>query len=504
MCASLDFDSNFFKGLIYRRMKKEILIVLFFLICVAIPLFLSLQENDGHFLYTLDDPYIHLALSKNIVSGHYGINSTENTAPSSSILWPFLLIPFVLFSNGYLAPFILNTVFALLTLYLLHKYFDNNLFTIATIFAFNLVGLLFTGMEHSLQILLVVVVTSGLINYKNSGKTSIVFLAALVIAPLVRYENLAVSIPILGYLFFLGERKKALLFFLLILLLLGAFSTYLVSLGLNPMPASVNAKSVVVGGSGRLSLLISNFVSSMHTFRGMAQFFLLFPLLLAFKLSGFDRASKALALTAIVAILMHFAVGRFGWFHRYGVYMWVFSVMIVFQLFRNFILKHKYIFVSLFVILSANYVYGYRNIPAASTNIYQQQFQMRRFTHEWLNEPVAVNDLGLVAMDYEPYVLDLWGLATPGAIAGASSPAWVDSSALANGVSVALVYRDELPGIEHWKQVARMEISPPLVVCVNGGIDFLVAPWGEEVSVRRLLVDFGNSLPEGINLIIHE
>ena len=305
-------------------------------------------------------------------------------------------------------------------------------------------------------------------------------------------------------MFFLGEKKKALLLFALILLLIGGFSAYLVSLGLDPMPASVNAKSSVVGGSGRFVLIVSNFVDSLHSVRGMAQFSLLFPLLLAFKLSGFDKGSKSLALTAIVAILMHFAVGRFGWFHRYGVYMWVFSVMIVFHLFRNFVLKHKFIFVLLFGILSANYVYGYKSIPAASTNIYQQQFQMRRFVHNWLQEPVAVNDLGLVAMDYDPYVLDLWGLATPSAINGAVSPAWVDSSALANNVSIAIVYRDELPGIQHWQQVARMEISPPLVVCVAECIDFLVAPWVSADSIRLLLHDFSNSLPDGINLVIIE
>ena len=73
-----------------------------------------------------------------------------------------------------------------------------------------------------------------------------------------------------------------------------------------------------------------------------------------------------------------------------------------------------------------------------------------------------------------------------------------------NNISVAIVYRDELPGIHHWKQVARMEISPPLVVCVSGGIDFLVAPWASSDSVKVLLTDFSNSLPDGINLVIFE
>ena len=39
---------------------------------------------DGKFFYTLDDPYIHLALSDNIFHGHYGLNAGEFSSPSNS------------------------------------------------------------------------------------------------------------------------------------------------------------------------------------------------------------------------------------------------------------------------------------------------------------------------------------------------------------------------------------------------------------------------------------
>ncbi|MBN2327748.1 MAG: hypothetical protein JXR73_11395 [Candidatus Omnitrophica bacterium] len=55
-----------------------------------------LVMNHGVFCYTLDDAYIHLALSENIIHGHYGINPGECSSPSSSILWPFLLAPWAL------------------------------------------------------------------------------------------------------------------------------------------------------------------------------------------------------------------------------------------------------------------------------------------------------------------------------------------------------------------------------------------------------------------------
>src|SRR5262245_18537055 len=50
--------------------------------------------NEGHLVYNLDDPYIHLALAENIARGQYGVNLEEVSAPSSSILWPLLLVPF--------------------------------------------------------------------------------------------------------------------------------------------------------------------------------------------------------------------------------------------------------------------------------------------------------------------------------------------------------------------------------------------------------------------------
>ena len=60
--------------------------------------------NHGHFAYVIDDPYIHLALSERIAHGHYGLNPDETVAPSSSILWPFLLAPFAWFEWHALVP----------------------------------------------------------------------------------------------------------------------------------------------------------------------------------------------------------------------------------------------------------------------------------------------------------------------------------------------------------------------------------------------------------------
>lgn len=487
-------------------MKRVLIPVVVLLAAIMIPFILGMQRTSGHFVYTLDDPYIHLALSENIAEGHYGINASENTAPSSSVLWPFLLVPFSSISHFYLIPFLLNFVFALAAVFLLWKYYGEGWFflAVASIFAFNLVGLVFTGMEHSLQLLLIVAIATGISAFIKSRIVPVWLAVALVVAPLVRYECLAVSLPVLLFLFLAGEKKKALLLFLVTLGLLGAFSLFLIHLGLDPMPASVNAKSSVVSGAGSVGSILGNLLNSLKSFRGMAQLLLLVPFVLVLFSSGRSRIEKLLAGTAVASVLLHLVVGRSGWFHRYGVYMWAFSVLISFQLFQDYLKKYRIPTALLLLVLSADYLSGYSKIADATVNIYQQQYQMRRFVHDWLDEPVAVNDLGLVSAGYSRYVLDLWGLATPSALQGALSPAWVDSAAVSNGVNYAIVYRDELPGIQHWRRVARLEISPPLVVCVSGGVDFLEAPWAPTDFLKEKLIDFSHTLPDGIELAIFQ
>lgn len=80
-------------------------LVTLWVLCLA-QLGAQLVLNGGAFCFTLDDPYIHLALSENLWKhGHYGVNLGEVSAPSSSVLWPFLVAPI---SDAPLAVLFLN------------------------------------------------------------------------------------------------------------------------------------------------------------------------------------------------------------------------------------------------------------------------------------------------------------------------------------------------------------------------------------------------------------
>ncbi len=190
------------------------LILVVLLYCLSI-----LALNSGHLVFVLDDAYIHLALAENIMQGHYGINLNEYSAPSSSILWPFLLAPFakLVFANYFIL--LANTFFAVITLLLFWLMLSPdskdlvsegnaenktllNIILILLIPACNLIGLIFTGMEHSLQVMLTVAIICGLCRESTSGRLTWWTLFAIILAPLIRYECLAISLPAAGYLFF--------------------------------------------------------------------------------------------------------------------------------------------------------------------------------------------------------------------------------------------------------------------------------------------------------------
>ena len=194
------------------------------LVLVGIELWVLLAMNDGVLVYTLDDPYIHFALAENILAGHYGVSPIEFSAPSSTFLWPIILAPFTAFQVFDYVPFVVNVFAAAATVWFYHSAITTTvspgegrkrypvalIFTCLLIPTTNLVGLIFTGMEHSLQVLLAVMVVCGLIVEARTGRTPRWLLVAIVVGPLVRYESLAVATPALAYLLLRGHIRPAL------------------------------------------------------------------------------------------------------------------------------------------------------------------------------------------------------------------------------------------------------------------------------------------------------
>ena len=137
----------------------------FFGICIIYFVIMT-SKTEGNFTYLLDDAYIHLALAKNFaLHGVWGMTPHEFSSSSSSPVFTFLISVLMrIFGNSALIPLVINVLCAIGILYFLTKYFrrisiKTNFIVLSvlfTVFSSALHLQLFSGMEHLLQVLLVI------------------------------------------------------------------------------------------------------------------------------------------------------------------------------------------------------------------------------------------------------------------------------------------------------------------------------------------------------------
>src|SRR5690606_34105077 len=124
----------------------------------------SIVQNDGNFVYPLDDAYIHMAMAKNLAfEGQWGVTRHEFSSASSSILYTLLnALTFKLFGITEYGPLLLNMGAGFLIFFALWKIFGQErinflavlIFCLLAIFLTPLPSLILSGMEHTLQILI--------------------------------------------------------------------------------------------------------------------------------------------------------------------------------------------------------------------------------------------------------------------------------------------------------------------------------------------------------------
>ncbi len=503
--------------------------LLFLCFSIAVELGLILKLNHGLFVYTLDDPYIHLALAKNLQHGHYGINLNELSAPSSSIIWPFLLIPFADFIY---APLIINGLISLITVFLLYKILDcvfvvadqairNSVLTIAliaAILATNTLGLIFLGMEHSLQLMLTLAALYGLIVEANTDRVPLWLLAALYLGPLVRYENLAISAAALLYLVQEKHIKPALVVAGLLAVSIGGFSIFLKSLGLGWLPTSVIIKSAS-GGIQGIDAIVHNTIASLAGRQPLLIWLCIFLLLGYISFAHPKPKQLHLAQGTLLAAIFHICFGQYGWYNRYEIYIWSYGLFTLLYLFKDAIQaalatesRSTSSRLSMFVLVSSSiicapYTLVLTSMPVASNNIYEQQYQMHRFAVRY-NRPVAVNDIGYVSYDNPNYVLDLWGLSSIQAYQrriSAPDGHWMQELAQQANANLIMIYDKWLPNKpDTWIKLGELRLGKEQVSPAFASVSFYATSASAADEIRSLLREFVPTLPAGVEFSFAE
>lgn len=269
------------------------------------------------------------------------------------------------------------------------------------------------------------------------------------------------------------------------------------------------AKTVAVPNSLRLLAVVASIIQSVQERQGIV--LLIGAALCLPRLGTRDGWLAGLIATAV---LMHFVIGKIGWFYRYEVYIWTTLVMGLLYLYRERIAviasgRHSLrLVMGLTVgalILGAPYIVALLNTPFASNNIYQQQYQMSRFVNEFYQKPVAINDIGVVTYRSNVYVLDLVGLASRPALErriDSVDSAWIDDLTREHGIDLVMIFPDWFPDLgERWVALGNLNLGRPAASTAGESVTFYARDAALAAQLRPQLDAFRQTLPPGVTFI---
>lgn len=495
----------------------------------------SVSHNDGHLIYPLDDAYIHMAMAKNMALHHvWGVTKHSFTSTSSSPLWTVLLsAAYLAFGTAQITPLVLNVIFGIAAV--LGAYFFMRSYTRSSFGAFGVMlgavvvaplpTLTIVGMEHVLQVVIslafLALAVRRLSRPRTGPGTLLPILAALVTA--LRYEG-AFLVASACMLFLLRNRWRAAIVIgisgLLPVVVYGMWSS---AHGWFFLPNSVLLKGSVpsLAPAGVARLFAFGLLQA-YTGR-LIGLMLLLSLLLRWttKAREPDELQDA-SLVLLVTMLLHVMLASTRQFFRYEAYLIWLGVLVVgamildqarLRRFRvslraspfNAALAVSFVAILAFEMGARVYV-ALRDTSQATTNIYEQQYQMGTFLNRFYgDQTVAVNDIGAVSYLADLNVVDLWGLASLGTarlkIARAASTEALDEEAKQAGARIAIVFDEWLNqqgGVpRRWTKVGQWTI-PRNVVCWSDAVSFYALDASSQRELADNLARFSTELPRDI------
>jgi len=501
---------------------------------------LCLRANGGKFVYAIDDIYILMAVAKNFVThGVWGVTPYEFTSSTSTILWPLLLaLVYALGGTSELAPLFLNVVsggVVLLVVYvILRKRGLSQRYQAAALlgmaFLAPLPAMIFTGMEHTLQIggslLFVYIVAKDLAGEKGARVGVSPGLWVLTAAlPLVRYEGLFLVFAAC-LLFFARKRwVEALGLGFVAAVPLAPYGAISVRHGWYWLPNSVYLKANLPHSIATLPLMgiWDGWIRATDVWAtGLALLMLL--ALLIYRQGTLWKESTIMIVLVIVAAGLHLRFARLGVFFRYEAYLIALSLLVFVVGAFEYLSGRRghtssrletmlaggwlgYSFLVPFMVLGSRGYISLTHIPQACHNIYEQQYQMGLFLRQFYHgASIAANDIGAVSYLGEPHLEDLWGLGSIDVarqrVEGLLTPQQIDRLTKSKGTKIAILYdpifhdgrvgSGGLPA--QWIRVGRWRLFDKYV-CTEDTVSFYAVDSSEEMALAAHLRQFASWLP---------
>lgn len=245
------------------------------------------------------------------------------------------------------------------------------------------------------------------------------------------------------------------------------------------------------------------------------------------------KCSTIMLIIFIVTTLLHMLFARTGWFFRYEAYLVALGIFVIAIGILEYLPKNlsitfdkrvmskdvKEVAISLLVLvavvslvflviypLAERGLTSLIRIPQATTNTYEQQYQMGSFLKQFYHEEsIAANDIGAINYLADIKCLDLWGLGSL-EVARSKMDGNYDTQeiyylAKRKKIKIAIVYDhwfEECGGIpSQWIKVGEWKITNN-VVCGGDTVSFYaVDPEGERKLIENLRI-FSSHLPKDV------
>lgn len=480
-------------------------LIIFFAVCFGYYLYV-LSKTDGHYVYLIDDAYIHLSIAKNFAFYEvWGITKYKFSSTSSSPLFTYILSLLIkFFGNSDQLSLYFNSVLGVGVVYFLNQYYseifrnvkNTVIASLFTLFFAVLHVQLLSGMEHMFHVFLLTVNVFCLCNLKN--KSSIFgFYFSLLLMGLVRFESMFYFVC-LAFVFGLIKKWKEAIVVLLVGFIPIAFFCYFNY----QHDGYFFPNSVVVKGTKftfdsnfpqQLKfVLLDNFLLNISFYK-----IGLFPILLSLifivrdiKRKSFHEIIKDNFLLIVFSLLMicHSMFADLKGVFRYEAYILTgFSMALIpkmkglFEDFRYYIKREK--IVSILVLINVflfiyKFSYAHRILENGGENIYEQQIESARFLRTYYDtSKVVANDIGAITYFTNIHLLDIVGLGSKEMISFNENKKPTDQKfenflteyTRDNKYDIAIIYDEWFQGHvpKTWKKAGVLKISDMTTVGVD-------------------------------------
>ncbi len=490
---------------------------IFFAVCI-IYYMLSIPKTDGHYIYPIDDAYIHLAMAKNFALYEmWGVTRYKFSSTSSSPLFTLLLSFLIkIFGNNNQIPLYLNVAFGAGTVYVLNLYFSSVFYKVKSI----VLSVLFTlfisvlhvqvlsGMEHVFHVFLFALNIFCLTRLENK-KAVFGFYFSLALMGLVRFESMFYFAVLASAFIILKKWERS------FYILLAGFIPIAVFCCINYQqdgyffPNSVVVKGTKLAFDSRFphqlkQIFLDNFLLNVSFYKiGF------FPILICtiliyrdFKKKKFNDAVQDNFILMVISLVMvcHAMFADLKGLFRYEAYLLTGFSMAVIPKVNGFIEDSRCYFkkekaISFLIIMNVVLLFykcfsAHFMLSEGGKNIYEQQIQSAKFLLTYYNESkVVANDIGAITYFTDIHLLDTAGLASLETIPFNENKRKPDLAfehfltgfALNNRYDIAVIYDAWLTVYipKNWKKAAVLKIKNPVTVAEDEVSVYAVDPAGE-------------------------